>query len=448
MTECLEQRLLINLARKPVNVEFSGGNLTSDGGAILLAEGDRKFQLLERIATVIPDGRNRGYVDHSMLMLLRQRVFQIALGYEDGNDAGDMRKDPALKIACGRLPTTEIDLASQPTISRLENCIKGDTLLRLHDLMLGLFLERQIRKSKKGRLPKHMTLDLDSTCDPTHGQQEFTSFNAHYDTHMYHPIICTVGGDLLGVCLRPGNVGAAAGVLNWLPWVVARIRELRPDIQLRIRGDAGFAQPEMYDYCEAEGIEYVIGLGTNSVLKRNSSKLAQKAEKAYARTKEEQRLFSGFRYQAGSWKKSRQIVVKAEVNKLGTNVRYVVHNLKNPEPETIYSVEYCGRGAMENNIKDLKNALMADRLSCMRFEANAFRLLIHGFTYQLMSEVRDALSGTELATAQYDTIRLKLFKVAALVRESTRQVRVAISSCFPRKELWNHVLDKLAPAPS
>ncbi len=446
MTECQNRQLLFTITRKPVCVDFSGGDLTSDAGVLLLAAADRKLDLCERIAATIPDARVSGRSLHEHLDMIRQRVYSIGLGYEDCNDADDMRSDPALKLACARLPMSHEDLASQPTLSRLENRVDGPTLLNLHRLMLDVFLQRQLALHG-GRLPRSMTLDLDSTCDPTHGQQAFSFFNGHYDTHMYHPIVCTVGQELLGVCLRPGNVGASAGVLNWLPYVLARLRELRPGIKIRIRGDAGFAAPEMYSFCEKNGCTYVIGLGGNKVLDAKSAPLLQVAKREFEKTGCEQKLFCTFLYRAGTWNRQRQVVVKVEVNQLGSNVRYVVHDLGKMQPERVYSKEYCGRGSMENNIKDLKNALAADRLSCSRFDANAFRILLHGFAYQLMSEVRSSLMKTEFETAQFDTIRLKLFKVAALVEETARLTWVRVNTVFPRQEVFASALAILAATP-
>lgn len=446
MTECQKQVSLFNLSGKSVKVEFSGGMLTSDAGVALLAMADKKRDLINRIATRFHDERVLGRSTHTVEALLRQRIFQIALGYEDCNDANELRADPALKMACGRLPQSGDDLGSQPTLSRFENCVGWDTLLKLHDLMLDLCLERLIDRFG-GKLPRRLILDLDSTCDPTHGQQEFTFFNAHYDTHMYHPILVTVDKELLGVCLRPGNVGAAAGVLNWLPHVIARIRAIRPDCRIRIRGDAGFASPEMYEFCDAQDLEFIIGLGTNKVLVEQSILLQAKAMVGFQQTGRPQKRYSSFDYQAGTWNKKRHVVVKSEINTLGTNVRFVVHNLRGKlSPKSVYSEDYCGRGRMENNIKDLKNALRADRLSCSRFEANAFRLLLHGFAYILMSEVRDTQAGTELDVAQFDTLRLKLLKVAALIEETARHVWVRVCKSFPRKAEFTRALESLSPA--
>jgi hypothetical protein len=359
-----------------------------------------------------------------------QRIFQICAGYEDGNDADSLRIDPALKVAVGRRPEMDRDLASQPTISRFENGVSRKELFRFSRVIERVYFERRVEPTET------IIIDIDASDDPTHGQQVLAFYHGFYGHHMFHPLFFFDGttGDLMASVLRAGNVHSANGVLKPLKRLVRKIRKRWPGVKIIVRADAGFAVRRLYRYCEHHGLGYILGLGTNEVLKRLHAPLLGKAVELYEQTQEKVRLVGEVGYAARSWKRFRRVLMKAEVMPQGTNRRFVVTNLEG-DPEQLYDF-YVQRGDAENRIKDLKNALKADRLSCSSFEANTFRLLLHSAAYVLMHQLRRKLEGTELANAQFDTLRLKILKVAARVRESTRRVWLQVASSFPYQEIW------------
>ncbi len=441
MTECQTEYSLFNLTHKRVDVDFSGGKMTSDAGILLVAQADRKLELTKRIAELIPEWRSAALI-HERQLLVQERIYLICAGYEDGNDASFMRTDGAFKIACGRNPESSFDLASQPSISRFENRVHGKSLLDQYELMLRVSLERKQRRHG-GRLPKTLLFDLDSTCDPTHGQQPFSFYNAYYKTHMFHPLICTLDKDLVGVILRPGNVPAFAGITNWLEIAVRIVRSYRPDVRIILRADSGFCSPDFFDECDRLDLDYLVGMGYNSSLQKECDPLFKEAEQYVKKHGESTRLYKTTVYEAGRWDYPRAVVSMVEHTAEGKNIRHVVHNVGNLKGETVYKW-YVQRGSMELNIKEFKNALNGDRLSCTDFEANAFRALLYGFAYVLMSEVRDAQEGTSLFIAQFDTLRLRVIKIAALVKESARRVHIQMASSFPLQTQWLNAIHTLS----
>lgn len=443
MTHCNTQLTFSNIVSKPLVVDFEGGNITSDAGAIFLRQVDERLRLTERLAACLVDRRDPLRVEHPRIEQVRQRVYQIACGYEDCDDADTLRGDPAFKLALGRLPESQGYLSSQPTLSRFENAPRERELKRLNRELLRTYLE--IRPAPARRI----VIDVDATDDPTHGQQAFSFYHGYYRQHMFHPLLCYDGdtGDLLAAALRPGNVHAANGVLKMLKRIVKKIRQRWPWVEIVIRADAGFGVPRLYRFCEKNALGYVLGLITNETLKKFHAPLLARAEAQYAEQGEKARLLDEVGYRAGSWKRFRRVVMKAEAMDQGTNRRFVVTNLEGP-PEALYDF-YVQRGDAENRIKDLKNALFADRLSCSSFDANCFRLLLHASAYVLMHHLRRHLQGTELASAQFDTIRLRLLKVGARVRQSVRRVLVQVASGYPEQDLWTLLHRRLAePAPS
>lgn len=438
MTDCTTQLSFWHLPKMTVTADFEGGSITSDGGMLWLRSVDDALGLTASLTSCIRDRRERGKVRHGMGELLRQRIYQIAAGYEDANDAGTLRQDPALKIAVGRAPESGADLASQPTLSRLENEVTERQLQRLSRALLSQYLAH--RPDPTGAI----ILDLDSTDDPTHGQQELACFHGFYDQHMYHPLLCFDGttGDLLAATLRPGNAHASSGAVATLDRIVTAIRKRWPGRRIIVRADAGFAIPALYDFCERRRLGYVIGLITNSVLEGFHAPLLAQAVEQYQREGVKARLIDEVGYRAGSWERFRRVIMKAEAMPQGTNRRFVVTNLT-ADPATVYDF-YIGRGDVENRIKDLKVALRADRLSCHRFTANAFRLLLHAAAYVLMHALRALLGGTELAAAQFDTIRLRLLKVGARVRQTVRRVWVHLASGYPHRTIWYTLHERLA----
>ena len=445
MTECSTQLIFSHLLKIPVVMDFKGGNLTTDSGAILLRQLDDRLGFTQRFTTCINEKRDPRKIRHALIEQVRQRIYQIACGYEDANDADDLRRDPALKIAVGRRPESDRDLASQPTLSRFENRITDREIKRLNRALLATYLENRPYPSGP------IVLDFDSTDDPTHGQQEFSFFHGFYDQHMLHPLLCYDGqtGDLLAVKLRPGNVHAANGVVKMLRRLVRKLRKKWPYTDIIVRADAGFCVPRLYRFCERENVGYVLGLITNSTLKELHAPLLARAEEMYDEESGKVRLLGEVGYCARSWNRFRRVVMKAEVMEQGTNRRFVITNMDG-SPEAVYSF-YTMRGEVENRIKDLKNGLKGDRLSCHRFTANHFRLLLHSAAYVLMHHLRLHLHGTELESCQFDTIRLRLLKLGARVRQTCRRVWVHAASSYPYRHLWELLFKRISavdPAPS
>jgi hypothetical protein len=430
---------------RKIRVRFDEGPISTDGVAILLRQMDARLGFLAALAAVIPDGRDLNHIEHSTLELLRQRVFSIALGYEDCNDAQTLRHDPVLKSCCDRDPIEGPDLASQPTLSRLETSADSKRCYLFGQQLLESYFVRHPK-----RPPRGIILDLDTSDDPTHGQQELSFFNAYYDEHCYLPLlIFDQQGDLLTAVLQPGKPQGAKPVVAILERIVDRIREQWPNIPILIRGDSGFASPEMYWMCRRLKINFVLGIGPNCRLKKLSEKLQRKAERKFLRTGEKVRLFTSAQYRARKrWPRSYRVLIKVEHSPLGANVRFVVTNLSG-RSDSLYDL-YVQRGeACENSIKDLKNALRADRLSCHQFWANQFRLFLHAAAYVLMYALRRLAHGTELAQAQMDTLRLRLrlLKIAVRVESTARRVWFHLTSSHPWQAIWcliaNRALDWL-----
>lgn len=422
---------------------FDGARFTSDGGLAWIAEADAALVVCERLAQHVPEWR-RGSIQHSRLALVRQRVYQIACGYEDQNDADCLRTDPLLKLVCGRLPETSEDLASQPTMSRLENAPTARACYRMA-LALG---ELYIAQRGKAGTPQKILLDVDSTDDPTHGDQEGSAYHGYYEQHMYHPLLVVDGetDQLITAVLRPGNAHPSHGALAILKRIVERLRQQWPDVQIELRADAGFAIPEIYTYCEAERITYTIGLIPNARLEALAEPLlAQAVLESEAQGGSKVRLAGEAVYQAGSWERSRRVVYKAEVLPKGTNTRFVVTS-RVDEPLALYDW-YVERGESENWIKDFKRALKADRLSCHRFWANQFRLLLHAAAYWLLDSLRRKLIAAGTERMQLDTLRLKLIKIGGRVCQWLTKVKVHLASGHPGQHLWQ-TLANATRAPS
>jgi len=442
MTDCNTQLTLTGIVAKPVVVDFLGGNLTSDTGVIWLRRVDERIGLTAQLARCLVDERDPKRTRHRRLEQVRQRVYQITCGYKDCDDADVLRDDPAFKLAVGRLPDSAPPLSSQPTLSRFENAVSEAELKRLSRALLRTYLDTRAAPGER------IVIDVDATDDPTHGQQAFSFYHGFYGQHMFHPLLCfdAQSGDLLGLRLRPGKAHAANGVVPLLKRIVKKIKERWPWVEVVIRADAGFAVPRLYRWCEHRGLGYVIGLVTNPTLKDLHAPLAAQAEALYEASHTKVRMAGEVGYRAGPWKRFRRVVMKAEVMAQGTNRRFVVTNLTG-EPEALYDF-YVARGDVENRIKDLKNALAADRLSCCSFTANAFRLVLHAAAYLLMHHLKRTLAGTELEHAQFDTLRLRVLKVGARIRQSVRRVLVQAASAYPDQQLWTLLHTRLGPCPA
>jgi hypothetical protein len=468
------------LSGKNLQGDFDGGVLTSDGGVLFLRETELQIGVIGRFVEALDDRRDPRYTDHSYEELLRQRIFQIACGYEDANDCNSLRRDPAFKAACDRLPIVGESLASQPTMSRLDNAPRHSELYRMAQALLETFL------ASYDRVPKALIVDIDDTVDEVHGGQQQALFNGYYDAYCYLPLHIYEGqsGKLITSILRPGCRPSGPEIVTILKRVVGAIRRAWPEVLILLRGDGHFSTPEVHQWCESQEpvIFYILGQSGNAVLKREASGLLDQARSLYrykqarayrkkfqehrkqqtskskkeirkcqqlyqARSKEilKAKLYTTFLYQAESWSKPHRIICKAEVSDEGENVRFVVTNLETPRNQWIYETIYCGRGQMENYIKDHKLFLHSDRTSCHKFEANQFRVFLHSAAYVLMHTLRTkGLRGTAWGKAQFDQIQLRLLKVGARVEELKTKVNFHFPSAFPLKELYETVLGNLS----
>ena len=436
MSERTTRRLrFATTAGLPLLAAFDGGRLTSDGGLPWVAEADAALGLCDALAACIPEWR-RGPARHSLQTRVRQRVFQIACGYEDQDDADTLRTDPLLKLVCGRLPDSDADLASQPTLSRLENAVDRRACVRLAYALLAVYL--QDRERVAGGRPTRIRLDLDGTADPTHGDQEGSAYHGYYRQHMYHPLLVFDGDtdQLIAAVLRPGTAHASRGAVAILRRLVRALRRRWPGVPIELRADSGFAVPALYDYCEQEGISYTIGLVPNPRLEALAADLLADAQRQQAETGAEKvREVGEARYQAGSWDRARRVVYKAEALAKGPNTRFVVTS-RTEEPLAVYDA-YVDRGEPELWIKDFKRACFADRLSCHRFLANQCRLLLHAAAYWLLDTLRRWLAQAGVARLQLDTLRLRLLKVGGWVRQLATRVRLRLASSHPAEPLWH-----------
>lgn len=451
MTQCTRELRLSFHPEAPVVIEFDAPEISSDGGALLLRQVDDRLGFSAGFAECLLEGRDSQRVRHSRQEQSRQRIFQIALGYEDCNDADRLRQDPLLKTVCDRAPHDPQGLSSQPTLSRFENAQDGAALRRLM-----CFLENSYVRELPAET-KQIILDIDSTDDETHGAQQLTFFSGFYRHHMYHPLMVFDGdsGQLISVLLRPGNAHASRGAAGLLRRVIRQIKQRFPQVQIAVRGDSGFCTPHLLETLEklnAElgDVEYLFGLAKNPALLKKAASAMSQAEDLFRHRAEKVQCFSSFFYAAGSWSRPRYVVAKAEHSALGANPRFVISSLEFPA-DLLYRA-YCERGQCENRIKDLKNALQADRLSCSSFKANFFRLLLHAAAYRLLHGVRQQIAGQSavLGRAQFDTLRLRLLKVAAWVTQSARRILIRLPKAFP----WTEVFCRLAtdlqipPAPA
>ena len=432
MTKCNTGQLGFSFLRKrKLTVDFGGGEITSDSGLLLVRQADQSLGLLEGLSKCIVDRRDTRYTDHDLLTLLRQRIYQIVAGYEDCNDADFLRKDPALKAACGRMPSDK-ELGSQPTLSRLENTVTQEDLYRMGQWFVDLYTRRN-RKRK----PKRIIIDADGTDDPTYGDQQLTFFHGYYDQYMYHPLLVYDAdtGEMITAVLRAGNRHASYGVVSILKRIVSKLKAAFPNAEIIIRGDAGFAIPALYEYCEREKLSYVIGLIRNDVLERMIERLTEKVQSLYEKTGQKQRLFAEGFYQAQSWGKERRVIMKAEWLPQGPNRRFVVTNLS-MEAKQLYEFYTERGGTCEVRIDEFKNGLKADRLSCHRFAANQFRLFLHMAAYWIVLRLRQALTKTEFSSMQIQQLRTRILKIGGQVVQTARRVWFRLASGYPWKDIF------------
>jgi hypothetical protein len=424
-------------------VDFAGGTLTTDAGLLLVREFDEQLGLSADVVGRVTDTRDARYVTHELDTLVRQRLYQIAAGYEDVNDADRLREDPTFQMVAGDGRTA---LGSQPTLSRLENAVDWSAIQRLARTGVDWFCAYAYGPNEH---PADLILDLDSTDDPTHGTQQLALFHGWYNQHMYHPLVWFEGrtGLLLRTRLRPGRDPSAATVIDELRHVLGPLRRRFPSTPIFLRGDAGMATPEVEAQLEAEGIRYVLGIGTNTVFKRRVAGLVANAHHRFGRTSRPVSLRTSFWHRAKRWPHHRRILVKIDVTAQGLNVRFMVTNRRGRAADLV--AWYDDRGTAENWIKEFKLDIHADRLSCHRFRANAFRLQLHGIALLLLAYFRRAvLAGTRLASATIGTIRLHLLKVAGRVVRSVRRLWFHLASHWPGQPLFATCHRALARAPA
>ncbi len=431
------------ISGKKVEADFEGGTTTSDGGALLLRKLESRIGVIDRIVESLWDRRHQSYVDHSYTELLRQRVFQIACGYEDANDCNDLRSDPSLKASCDRLPITGDDLASQPTMSRLENSVSRPDLYRIAQALLETFI------ASYDKAPKKIILDIDDTDDRTHGSQQLSLFHAYYDEYCYMPVHLYEGvsGKLITAILRPGHRIRGTVTVSILRRVLDRLFDAWPKVKITLRGDAHFSAPEVHDLCDGYSIDFILGQSVNKKLKALGEPLMAQAVTQAEETEEPVRLFTTFDYQAGTWSRPRQIIYKAEITQGKANPRFVVTNITNRTPSFLYEKVYCARGRMEGFIKNHKTFLHSDRTSCHRFSANQFRLFLHSAAYVLVHALKHiGMRGTQWTRSNFDTIQLRVLKIGARVREQATKVRFHFPTSYPLKDLMRTIVYNLDTA--
>jgi hypothetical protein len=432
------------LPQMPVIVQRSAGQLTSDAGLLPIRQLDRRWRFTERMAACLIDPKpQRG---QSLVSMLRQRVFGILAGYEDCNDHDTLRDDPVFKLIAERLPDGAA-LASQPTLSRFENLATPAVLQKLIDFNIATGIER-LKAHHGGQLPASITLDLDATDDPTHGHQQLTLFHGYFGQYQYFPLIISepTTRHVFLAWLRPGTVHASIGADDDLLRVVNALRREKPDMAIHVRADAGFGLPRMYEVCEQNNLTYTFGFSTNPRLKKLTEALMTRAVETYAQTKQKQRLFECFDYQCDSWDRNRKLIAKAECHDQGINLRFTVTN--RPGVQSAADAEreydhYIQRGESEQRMDELKNGLSMDRLSCHRFMANFFRLLLHTAAMNLLNASRDDPELPEvLRRGQPCTWRTMVIKVAAVIVQSTRRVLVKLAGHWPWWPLYHSAAER------
>jgi hypothetical protein len=440
-TQCYSQ-LGFKFQKKLV-VDFAGGDITSDAGLILVREFDQQRGLSADAISRIRDLRDPRYIRHSIESLLRQRIYQIVAGYQDVNDADRVRRDPTFEVIAGDGRT---ELGSQPTLSRLENELDWSSIARLSTVGVDWFCAHAFAR---GQEPTELLLDLDSTDDPTHGTQQLALFHGAFNQHMYHPLCWFEGhtGLLLRTRLRPGLDRSASFVVEDLQYLLPKLRRRFPKAKILLRADAGMATPEIETELESEGIGYVLGIGANAVFKRRVAPLLRKAQARYQRTDRPVHIRTSFWHRARSWHHRRRILVKIDITALGTNLRFMVTNRTGSAKDLI--AWYDQRGTAENRIKELKLDIHADRLSCHRFRANALRLQLHTLALLLLAYFRRwVLSGTDLATASIESLRVLLLKIGGRVVRTARRIWFHLASHWPGQDRFLACCGVLARAPA
>ncbi len=449
--------LFPELFDRPLTARFDLPNASSDGGGILLRAAEQRIGVIEEFAACLTDRRQAGKVDHELRELLAQRIYGLACGYADANDAARLAHDPIHKLLLDRDPIHGLSLASQPTLSRFENAVRTTELYRMGEVLAGLVIDRH--RLRLGPQCLKVIVDLDSTPDPTHGAQQLSFFHGHYDTHCYLPLLGFLTFDdepehyLFAAVLRAGNATDKRGVLGLLRRLVPQLRVAFPQARILVRLDGGFAGPQILDFLDEEPrVDYVVGFAKNSVLKRRARRLMGRARRLSRASRCTEHVYGECRYAAGKWSCKRRIIIKAEVTRLSgrepkDNPRFLVTNLRQ-SPRWIYERVYCARGDAENCIKELKDGLQIDRTSCSRFLANQFRVLLTAAAYVLLQELRHHARATTCARAQVTTLRERLLKLGVQVVASTRRILLRFAEDAPFRTTWLAVARSLGARPT
>jgi hypothetical protein len=437
MTDCTQKEFgFPSFDRRKIEASFKGGDVSSDGGVMLLREADRRLGLIKALNGMLLDPRDPLLITHPQEDLLRQRIYGLAAGYEDLNDHDSLRHDLVWQTAVER----DEPLASSPTLCRLEGRVDRKAAVGFHRVLVDQFI------ASFKEAPKELVLDFDATDDRVHGSQQGRHFHGYYQDWCFLPLYVFCGEQLLVAYLRPSNIDAARHGWATLKLLVTRLRQAWPEVKIILRADSGFCRWRMMRWCERHQVGYLIGLARNRRLEALNSALMSQAEDGFAATAEKQRLFAWLDYAAGTWDKERRVIAKAEFTDKGKNPRFVVTNLEG-DAQQLYDAVYCARGEMENRIKEQQLGLFADRTSCHCWWANQFRLLLSASAYVLLESIRRVgLAGTELARAQVATIRLKLLKLGTVIVRNTRRIRLLYSSAYPYQSLFATVLHRLSSA--
>jgi hypothetical protein len=455
-TECTQKDFAFHpLKQREIRAQFDGGAITTEGGGLLLREVEKRIGIVRQFAACFRDYRNADLIEHTVEELVAQRVYGLALGYEDLNDHEELRKDPLLAVLVEKSDPVGDLLAGKSTLNRLELTpstasakARYKKIVADHAAVDRLFVEVFLAAHRQA--PAQIILDLDATDDPLHGNQEGRFFHGYYGHYCYLPLYIFCGEFLLGARLRPSNIDASAGSLEELQRIVKQIRAVWPEVRIVVRGDSGFCREELMAWCETESVDYVLGLAKNERLQAEIKKELRKAKRQYQQTGRAARFFREFYYQTRkSWSRRRRVVAKAEHLEKGENPRFVVTSLTAEEwpAPALYEELYCARGEMENRIKE-QLMLFADRTSTAYLRSNQLRLYFSSVAYVLLQMLRRlGLAGTELAKAQCATIRLKLLKIGALIRISVRKVWVSLAGGYPYVALFRQVHEKLCAVP-
>jgi DDE family transposase len=459
MTQCIPTQLFFHdLGPRQVVAGFDGGKVTSDGGGLLLREVEAKFQFIAQFARCFSDYRDPELIEHTVVELLKQRIFGLCLGYEDLNDHDQLRCDPLLAVLVGKQDVEGAKrvrqrdrgkaLAGKSTLNRLElTPVRANTnsrykkvtahLASIESFLVDAFLQQH-------RVPPDaIVLDIDATHHPLHGEQLGRFFNGYYDEYCYLPLYIFCGDHLLCARLRPSDIDASAGALKQLVRIIGQIRQRWPQVKILVRGDSGFCREHLMRWCEANRVDYAFGLARNQRLRRILGAEMHQAQQQFAQTQQPARVFKDFIYQTRkSWSRARRVVGKAEYLAKGENPRFVVTSLaaEDCDARTLYEDKYCERGDMENRVKEQKRFLFACRTSCATMRANQLRLYLSAVAYSMLRALREfGLKETDLAAAQCDTIRLKLLKIGGVLRLSVRRVYWALSEAYPFQGVFRSV---------